>query len=245
MPFLKPTLFVLCLVPLILGPAARAMTVTPTQIEMTSTGRTSRGVITVVNDGADPLPVELVIKSATLNEAGIPTTKPAGDEFLVMPPQAMIAPGATQNFRIQWLGEPLLAASESFLLYVNQIPVRPSGRARAVQIAFSMGVMINIAPPRGEPRLEVLSSGVVADKNGRRHPTVTVQNPTNVHALFPQSTVRVSSSGWSQSISSGELEQSIGIGLVQPGHRRRFVLPIVLPANVTAVQASLDFRPKR
>ncbi|MBS0271016.1 MAG: molecular chaperone, partial [Proteobacteria bacterium] len=69
--------------------AADAMTVTPTQIEMTSTGRSSRGAIAVVNDGAGALAVELVVKKATLDEAGVPKASPAGDEFLIMPPQAL------------------------------------------------------------------------------------------------------------------------------------------------------------
>jgi P pilus assembly chaperone PapD len=220
------------------------MTVTPTQIEMTSTGRTSRSAITVVNNGTDPLAVELVVKTATLDEAGVPKTRPAGDDFLVMPPQALIAPGATQNFRIQWLGEPLLDKSETFLIYVDQIPVKLPKRARGVQVVFGMGVMVNVAPPRGKPSLQVVKSGIVTDAHGRRHPTLTVFNPTNVHALFPQSTVRISGGSWSSTLSSGELAQSIGIGLVQPGHRRRFILPITLPERVTAVQSSLEFRPK-
>jgi len=236
--------FVLFFCQLVLVPTANAMTVTPTQIEMTSAGRTSRSAITVVNNGADALAVELVVKKATLDEAGVPKASSAGDEFLIMPPQALIPPDATQNFRIQWLGEPLLEKSETFLVYVNQIPVKLPKRTRGVQVIFGMGVMVNVAPPRGEPELKVLGSGVVTDARGRRHPTLTVFNPTNVHALFPQSTVRLSSGDWSATLSSGELAQSIGIGLVQPGHRRRFVLPVVLPPGVTSMQSSLEFRPK-
>jgi P pilus assembly chaperone PapD len=228
-----------------LVPMASAMTVTPTQIEMTSIGRSSRSAITVVNNGADPLAVELVVKKATLNEAGVPKARPAGAEFLIMPPQALIAPGATQNFRIQWLGEPLLEKSETFLVYVDQIPVKLPTRARGVQVVFGMGVMVNVAPPRGEPALRVVNSGIVTDARGRRHPTLTVSNPTNVHALFSQSTIQISGGSWSETLSSGELAQTIGIGLVQPGHKRRFVLPVTLPRSVTSVQSNLEFRPKR
>lgn len=236
--------FVLIFCDLVLASTASAMTVTPTQIEMTSTGRASRGAITVVNNSADALAVELVVKKATLDEAGVPKTSAAGEEFLIMPPQALIPPGATQNFRIQWLGEPLLEKSETFLIYVNQIPVKLPKQIRGVQVVFGMGVMVNVAPPRGEPELKILSSGIATDAQGRRHPTLTVINPTNVHALFPQSTVRISSGSWSETLSSGELAQTIGIGLVQPRHRRRFVLPITLPPGVTTVESSLEFRPK-
>ncbi|MBS0252177.1 MAG: molecular chaperone [Proteobacteria bacterium] len=225
--------------------AASAMTVTPMQIEMSSIGRQSRGVITVVNDSELPLPVEIVIKRASLDQRGVPRLSNAGEEFLVMPPQALIAPGATQNFRLQWLGEPLLEKSESFFFYVNQIPIKLSGRHHDVQLVFSVGVMANVAPPRGVPALNVVGSSIVIDKSGRRYPAITVENPTRVHALFPQSTVQVSSGSWSETISSGELAQFIGIGLVQPGHRRRFVLPVVLPAAAASVQCKLQFKPQR
>lgn len=224
--------------------AADAMTVTPTQIEMTSTGRSSRGAIAVVNDGTDAFAVELVVKKAVLDEAGVPKASPAGDEFLIIPPQALIPPGATQIFRIQWLGEPLLEKSETFIVYVNQIPVKLPKRARSVQVVFGMGVMVNIAPARGTPTLEIVKTSVVTDANGRRHPALTVFNPTNVHALFPQSNVRVSGGDWSVFLPSGELAQTFGIGLVQPGHRRQFVLPVTLPPGVTVVRSSLEFRQK-
>ena len=228
----------------VLMPTANAMTVTPTEIEMKSTGRTSRSAITVVNNGEGELAVELVAKKATLNEEGVPKTAPAGDDFLIMPPQALIPPGATQNFRIQWLGEPLLRKSETFFIYVNQIPVKLPKHVKGVQLVFGMGVMINVAPPRGEPALEVVKNGVVEDRRGARHPTITVLNPTNVHALFPQATIRLSNGSWSETLSSGKLAQTIGIGLVQPEHRRRFVLPVTLPPGVTSVQSSIEFRPK-
>jgi fimbrial chaperone protein len=220
-----------------------AMTVSPMQIELLSAGRTSRGMISVVNDNAEPLPVELVVKRISLDENGAPRTSPAEDNFLMMPPQALIPPGATQNFRIQWLGDPLLNRSESFFIYVNQIPVKLS-HVNRLQLVYSMAVMVNVAPPRGTPVLDLVSTGVVADPEGRRHPIITVQNTSTVHALLSQSTVRVSSAGWSETVTSGELAQSIGIGLVQPGHRRRFVLPVDIPATVTRVQGSLEFNPK-
>jgi len=61
-------LFVLFLCQLALASTASAMTVTPTQIEMKSIGRSSRSAITVVNNGENALAVELVVKTATLDE---------------------------------------------------------------------------------------------------------------------------------------------------------------------------------
>ena len=143
---------------------ARAFTVSPLQLEMTSAGQRSRGQITVVNDGETPMPVEAVVQRLSLDEAGRQTTSKAGEEFLVMPPQAIIPPGATQNFRIQWLGEPMLAKSESFVLAISQVPVKLEKSKPRVQVVMALGVMINVAPPEGAPALNVVGTGVTTER---------------------------------------------------------------------------------
>jgi fimbrial chaperone protein len=242
---LRPLALVMCaMIAGSLAPAA-AMSVTPIHVEMTSAGSGGRAQVTVTNDGAEPLPVEAVIQSMSVAEDGSQQIEKAGDDFLVFPPQALIPPGGAQVFRVQWVGEPVISESESFLLSMNQIPVKlPAGQS-AVQVVMSFGVVINVAPPQGVPALNLVGTGVAKDKDGKRHPTITVENPSNIHALLPDSTIKLSGSGWSYDFEPLELTEKVGIGLVQPGHKRRFVLPVDLPENVTSVQASLDFKPKR
>lgn len=225
--------------------AAQALTVSPVQVEMNSAGGKARATVTVVNNSTAPMPIEAVVQRMTLDENGKAQTSKAGDEFLVMPPQAMIAPGATQNFRIQWLGEPMLAASQSFFIFFNQVPVKQPAGKSAVQIVMSMGVMVNVAPPQGQPGLNVVTTGVTTGAKGKRHPTITVQNPSNVHALLPEANIKLSSGSWSQTVPPGLLSETIGSGLVQPGKQRRFILPVDLPANVSSVQASVHMTPRK
>jgi P pilus assembly chaperone PapD len=222
------------------------MAVTPIQVEMTSAGSQSRAQITVTNDSTEPLPIEIKIEKLTVAENGDRKLTKAPDNFLIFPPQALIRAGATQVFRIQWVGEPMLAQSESFMMTVAQIPVKMPASKTAVQIVMNFGVVINVAPPQGLPELKLVGTGVETDKKtGKRHPSITVENPSKIHALLPQSTLAVSGGGWSHSFSQTELREKVGIGLVQPGKRRKFILPVELPANVPSVQASLDFKPKR
>src|SRR3990172_1011136 len=89
---------------------AAAISVQPALIDMTTGGNQNR-TISVINDGAKPLPVEIVISRMELNENGETAPEPSGDDFLVFPPQALVPPGATQNFRIQWVGDPQLRQS--------------------------------------------------------------------------------------------------------------------------------------
>lgn len=234
--------FALAIVPAV-SPAS-AMGVSPTHVEMTSTGRAARAQITVTNDGAQPMPVEIGVERVSIDESGRRQARKPGDSFLVFPPQALIAPGASQVFRLQWVGEPALARSESFMLYVNQIPLRMPKGGSGVQLALSMGVLVNVAPPEGQPSLQLVNTSVTSDK-GRRRPAIVVENASNVHALLPSSRVRLSAAGWSKVLEPTDLSTGIGIGLVEPGKRRRFVLPVDLPSGVSQVQASLEYMPAR
>jgi P pilus assembly chaperone PapD len=230
--------------------AAQAMSVSPIEVEMSSVGSKSRAQITVVNDGSEPLPVEAVLQELNLNEHGEKKLTVAGDDFLVFPMQAMIAPGGMQVFRMQWVGEPELPASKTFLMSVNQVPVRMKGSRSEVQVVIGLGVVINVAPPTGVAKIRVLRTGVVSDPVSRkRHPTITVENVGAVHALLSSATISISGrnsgSGWSTIIPSGRLQAKLGMGLIQPGKRRTFTLPIDLPSSVDDVVASIELKLKR
>lgn len=229
---------------LCLAAPAFAMSVEPNQVEMTSAGQRARGQVLVTNDGAAPMPVELSVEHLSLDEKGGRRMSPGGDNFLVFPPQAMIPPGGSQVFRLQWVGEPLMPKSESFIVSVNEIPLTPPKGRTSVQVVMSMGVLVNIAPAEGSANLRVVDS-VVAVERGKRQAAIVVENPTNVHALLPDSKIRLSSGNWSRNIERSELGNGIGIGLVQPGKRRRFVLPVDVPAGVQSIQASIEYSPAR
>ena len=188
---------------------AHAMTVSPMQVEMISTGKNSHAKVSVVNNSDRPLPIEAVLQRLTVDEQGHSKPTPAGDEFLIMPPQALIAPGATQNFRIQWLGDPMMAESQSFLLFLNQIPVKLAQGQSGVQVVMSMGVMINVAPVAGQPSMKVVSTGVATDKSGKKFPTITVENTSQVHALLPNATIKLASGSWSQTLAPGSIGERI------------------------------------
>ena len=219
---------------------ARAMSVSPIHIEMTSVGQTGHSQVIVTNTSNTPLPIDTAMKRLELDENGNTKTVPAGDEFLVFPPQAMIPPGGTQVLRIQWVGEPNLAQSQSYMLTVTQIPVKLPKTQSGVQVVMSFGIIVNVAPPQGQSNLKLVSTGIAIDKAGKRHPTITVEDSSNVHAVLQSAVLHLSAGAWSRTYQPGEIAQSIGIGLVQPGKRRKFVLPDVLPADAGTVQASLE-----
>lgn len=223
---------------------ACAMSVSPIVIDM-NTSNKKISQVSVVNDSAKPLPVEIVISRIELDENGNVNTKPVGDEFLIFPPQAMVAPSGTQNFRIQWVGEPAIKTSQSYIFSVNQVPVKLPNDKSSVQVVFNFGCIVNVAPPSGTSKIEIIETGLGKDKKGKRRPTITVKNDGNMHAKLTDATIKLSSGSWSQTLSHEKLRQLIGVGLVQPGKTRRFVLPVDLPAGTSKLTINLDYRPKK
>jgi fimbrial chaperone protein len=230
-------------VPLLFAIPAKAMTVQPIVLDLSTSGGKASSQLSVVNDAAKPLPVEIVVLRAELDEKGDMTTKPAGEEFIVLPQQALIPPGATQSFRVQWVGDPQIKASQSYVFSVNQVPVKmPEGKT-GVQVVFNFATIVNVAPATGKAEISLVKAGIGKDEKGKPRPELTVKNPGNIHAKLTDATIKLSGGSWSQTLIPDQLRQLVGIGLVQPGKTRRFLIPVDVPDGVTQVTASIEYKP--
>lgn len=222
---------------------AHATSVSPVNVEMTTTGPHARAQIVMTNTAETALAVEPGIETTSIDEHGRVTHGVAGDDFLILPSQALIAPGASQVFRVQWVGEPDLAESKSYLITMNELPVRGLASRTALGVTVSFGVAVNVAAAGVMPALNVVLSGVKKDRDGHMRPFVVVENPTGAHALLKDAAITLVASDWSTRIAPGSFEQALGTGLVQPHHRREFVLPVNVPSASKALTATIDYRP--
>ena len=64
-----------------------------------------------------------------------------------------------------------------------------------------------------------------------------------MHALASQATISLSGDGWSATMTPRELDQKMGLGLVQPGKTRRLLIPVDVPDGVSRISASIDYEP--
>lgn len=220
---------------------AAATTVSPINIEMTAAGVKSRAQIAVTNTSTQPVAIEPTTDALTITAEGTSTTAPSDDAFLILPAQALIPPGATQVFRLQYVGDAAMAESRSFLVTMTELPIRELTSNAGIQMTVSFAVAVNVAPVAGSAALNLVESGVKPDKTGKKRPYVVVENPTPVHALLRDADVAVKGGAWSQAFSRSALEGALGTGLVQPGARREFFLPAEVPPGVQTVTARLTY----
>jgi fimbrial chaperone protein len=124
---------------------------------------------------------------------------------------------------------------------VNQVPVKMPAGKNGVQVVFNFATIVNIAPLVGKADINLVKAGIGKDEKGKMRPELTVRNPGNIHAKLTDATIKLSGGNWSQTLAPELLRQIVGVGLVQPGKTRRFLLPVDVPDGVSQMTASIDY----
>ena len=237
------TMFCAALLP---AQAAVAMTVQPVVIDLQTAGREMTQVVTVENTFATPLPVELNVQELELTPDGVKQTGKDPGDLLVFPPQAIIEPGQTQTFRIQYVGDPALAKSKHYYVTVAQLPVKlPEGQS-AIQILYNFQVLVSIAPAKIKPKISITAAEIGKNANGRPVAVLMVANDTPAHGYLANGNLRIvqkDSSGkqlFAKTYSGAEIQQTMGFGLIGGGQTRRVVVPVELPSADGTVEASFS-----
>lgn len=225
------------------GSALYAMTVQPVVIDLTSSGAGMSRVVTVENTFANPLPVEMRIQELALTEAGVQGTGQESDDLLVFPQQALIQPGQTQTFRVQYVGDPALARSKHYYVTVAQLPVQlPQGQS-AIQILYNFQVLVSVAPQGARPAFSVQKGEIARNDEGKPVPIVTVTNNSPAHGYLSKGRLRIVQKDGSgrevfrRTLLGPEIQQTIGFGLIGAGQTRRVQVPLELPSDGGTLEA--------
>jgi fimbrial chaperone protein len=242
------TLAAFVLVP---APHAKAMTVQPVVLDLQTAGKGMSQVVTVQNTFANPLTVELRVDELAFDENGAHATGKDPGDLLVFPPQALIQPGQTQTFRVQWVGDPDLKRSKHYYVTVAQLPVQlPQGQS-AIQILYNFQVLVGVAPAGGKPDVKVVGAEIGHDQAGKPIPVLMVENDSATHGYLSEGRLRIvekDAAGkeiFQRSLPGPEIQQTIGFGLIAPGQKRRVSVPIPLPAEGGTVEAQFTPETRR
>lgn len=229
----------------ILPAASTAMSVQPVVIDMTTTGRGMSATITVENSFTTPLPVELSVQELTFDENGVVPTGVDPGDLLIFPPQAIIAPGRTQSFRVQWVGDPEIARSKHYYITVAQMPVElPEGQS-GIQILYNFQTVVSVAAPGGTAELSVVSAEPV-EQDGKTVVSLLVENAGNNYDYVSRQRLALEMRNpagervFEQTLSGAEIQQIAGFGLVGPETRRRLIIPVELPQSEGVLTAELS-----
>lgn len=228
---------------------AVAMTVQPVVLDLFASGRNMSQIVTVQNTFSTPLPVELKGEVADFTTAGLKSTGTATDDLLIFPPQAIIEPGRTQSFRVQYVGDPQIAQSKHYYVTVAQLPVKLPETQSAVQVLYNFQVIVNVGVPGARPAVKVTSAEITTEGDGKPRVALNLKNDAPTYGYLSRGSLRVvqyDDSGkevFRKAMNAAEIQQQIGFGLVGAGRERRILTPIVLPTKGGRIEA--EFTPGR
>ena len=209
------------------GTPAWALLVQPILIQLSAAGQGSNSQIRVVNDRNRPVTVEVTVNRLGVPETGPVTQEPdSGEDFLIFPPQATIQPGATQVFRVRWIGDPDIAEAKSFMFSSSELPIDMEPGVTGIQMLYSIQSVVTVSPVQSTSELSVASVERAVSPAGETGLNVMFANQGNDVALLSRASVELKGDGWSRSLTSTQVAERVGIGLIPPNSRRQLFLPI-------------------
>jgi fimbrial chaperone protein len=217
----------------VLGSPAQALLVQPILIQLSAAGQGSNAQLRVVNDRNRAVTVEV-----SVNRLIVPPTGPInqeaddGEEFLIFPPQATIQPGATQVFRIRWIGDPDIAEAKLYMFSSSELPVDMEPGVTGIQMLYSIQSVVTVSPVNGKAELATASIERATGPAGETGLNITFSNSGNDVALLSRAGVEIQGDGWSRALTSTQVAERVGIGVVPPNGSRQLFFPLEdLPAD--------------
>lgn len=215
---MKNILVLLMLSALALLAPAQAFDVNPVVSVIEIPGDGAGITLTLRNPRKEALPVSFEIVERSINEDGSEITKPADEQFVIFPPQAVVGPGKSQAIRVQWIGA-APPSSRSFTLFAAEEPIDLTERKGAsVQTVFRIGASIHVAAKKSVSK-PVLLGAVPAEKGV----AVTLGNEGDRYYYVDETTLTFGD----KKIGGFEVGAYAVRTLVTPGARRTFVIPDV------------------
>jgi fimbrial chaperone protein len=126
---------------------------------------------------------------------------------------------------------------------VAQLPVKLSGEQAGIQILYNFEVLISVGPQGVKPAMRIASASLVRNNAGESVPLIRLANESATYGYLSRGQLHIiarnaeGAVSLSRVLSGGELQQTLGMGLVASGQTRDFVVPIILPADTVAVEA--------
>ncbi len=158
-----------------------AYTLEPISRVFAPAGSGSTQSFQLTNNSAERVAVTVSFATLDLDVDHKETNRAADDDFLVYPPQILLAPNAKQTIRVTWLGTPTPASELVYRMVVQQVPVELLDKSAPATPTGKLNVLVTyrgslyIRPAAAAPKI-VLQSARLTKENERTNLVVTLHN---------------------------------------------------------------------
>lgn len=228
---------ILLLSPALFAAPASAYEFSPIVAQFNSKGAAATRTFTLRNTQQEPVAIQIEVFQRSADATGEETRVPEFDDFIVTPPQVVLAPGQSQAIRVQWIGDANPAAELSYRIVTTQLPIKYaseqiSGDVQAtLQLGYKYEAAVYVAPQNVKPSASITAAAAATDAAGNRVMRLTIKSTGTRRAILetPEITVTPASGGQSV-VLKGEAVSAIQMKNIITGTQR--VLDIPWPSNV-------------
>ncbi len=122
-------------------------------------GSNAQAEYRVENTGTEPLAIESAAYSREVISDTEENLVPADQDFIIMPPQAIIEPGEYQLFRTRYLGSEKLDESISYRVVFKQLPLKNDADGSGVDLLFNFATLVFVSPENTHVQLHTAVDG--------------------------------------------------------------------------------------
>ncbi|MBJ7447905.1 MAG: molecular chaperone [Brevundimonas sp.] len=198
---------------------ALAHEVSPMRVFLTPADGVRSSVVTIVNDRDSDLPIEIEFRRRIVAPDGTQTFENADEQFVAFPPQVLIGPKGTQAIRFEYIGDPDLAVSQSYVLQVKEVPVLPENFSGVLTV-YNFGVAVYLTADGARAELE---RPVVVSRDDSQV-RFQIQNTGTDYGFLSQRIVRLRAGGETVTLDPEQVAEQIENPIIPPNSTREFAL---------------------
>lgn len=175
---------------------AQAYDLSPLVVQLDPSGPGAAGSVLITNSHTVPIAIEIKLYQRLQQPDGSDVLTPEKGDIVVVPPQMVIAPGASQSVRVQWTGDPKPEQELAFRLITEQLPIDLNRKAAGdrtfdVKVQYRYEAALYVAPPGAKPSANVTAASFVKEADGKATLELHVANSGNRRAILNQPTLEL------------------------------------------------------
>lgn len=184
---------------------AYAFEFSPLVAELAPSGPGASRSFVLRNTKSEPIAIQIEAAKRTTSASGEEVQTPETEDLIITPPQLVLAPGASQSVRVQWIGDPSPQKELAYRLLVNQLPIKyrteqlPDQRQAQVFLGYRYEAALYVTPAGGKPEARLVKAEPAQGKAGEKVLAVTLESVGATRALLSQPQLKLRSragGGW-------------------------------------------------
>ena len=225
---------------------AYAYDLQPIVIQLTPAGAGSSQTMTIINTHQVPIAIEVKAFKREQRPDGSDDLTLDEEDLIIFPPQMVIPPGQSQNFKVQWVGDSAPTRELAYRIVTAQLPIKfdvpeVDGRRADLSVNYRYEAALYIMPAGVEPKAVLQSATAVTGADGTTQIELEIASIGTMRAILDAPTLDIAmASGQTVTLSGEEIQPLMGLNIL-PGNTRVIQVPApegVTPGPVTASLSS-------